>query len=715
MAVFIKIRNKFGLLISVVIFLALGLFVVQAAFNSNSSLLKGHSNNLGSVDGEAISAQDFNAELDKETDNYKQQNPKTNIDDQTTFSLRDQAWNTIVNNAINEREYDALGITLSDAEYKDMFQGNDPNPMVRQQFTDKQTGMFNPQSVANYIYNLNNAKPKTDDEAKQIETARQQWENFEQYVVQDQLQKKYKDLIKKAVYVPKWQAELAYSDRGDKATISYIVIPYYSVPDTSVKVTDQDLQNYVNANKEKYKQAEEARKIHFVTFSVIPSSDDTAQALKFINSTYSKLESNPNDTDFIRENADNPNDQVYYTKDKITSAKMKDTLFKIPVGSIIRPFFEDDSYKIIKLVDRQSLSDSVKAKHILFATAQDGSDSAKAYRQADSVFQLIKAKKVDFDSMAVKFSADKTSAEKGGDLGWIKQGQTVKPFNKFLFFGGKPGEMKLLKTQFGYHIVQIEEASPANTAVKLAYLSRKLEPSNATDKDIFNKANNFALKNNSDTLFNVAARGQRLQVLEADNLKHNDYNIPNLGVNRDLVKWAYTAKVGEVSPVISADSKYVVATLVSDNPKGVQSLSSIRAVVTTEVTKQKKAAVLIAKLIVPCELNVSLKYLADFTGQPVKKAQSLSMASQYVPGIGADGKLLGSVFGLKQGQLSAPIAGENAIYIVKVDTFEKSQPVADYSMIQQQLSMQLSGAIDYTLTDAIKKAMKVEDERYNFF
>jgi peptidyl-prolyl cis-trans isomerase D len=711
MAVIIKIRNRFGLLISILIFVALGIFVLETALNSNSNLLKGHSNTIGSVDGEDISYQDFNAELDKEITSYKLQNPKANVDDQTTFSLRDQAWNTIVNNTINQKEYDAVGVTLSDAEYKDMFQGVDPNPLVKQQFTNPQTGLFDPQYVAYFIRNLDN--DKTGE-------TRAKWENFEEYVVQNQLQKKYQDLLKKAVYVPKWQAQLTYNDRTNRVSFQYVDVPYISIPDAAVKVTDLELQSYIDANKAKYRQDEETRKIQFVTFNVIPSSDDTAAALKYINNTYSKLEDSPNDTDFMKENADNPNDPVYYTKDKIISAEMKDTLFKVSVGSLLGPFFEDDSYKIIKLVDRKSVSDSVKVKDILFSVAEDGSDSSKVYKKADSVLQLVRSKGANFDSLAANFSDDKDAGKKGGDIGWLKQGFTLKPLNNYLFFDSKPGDIKLMKLteqngRFGYHIIKNVEASPVNPAVKLVYITRKLEPSNTTDKSIFNAASNFALKNNTESLFKASADAQKLHIYESDNLKQNDFYVPDLGVNRDIIKWTYAAKAGEISPVISSDNKYVVAVLDLVTPKGIQQLNSIRATVAFEVKKQKKAELLAANLIVPCELNATLESFASYTGQSVKKAQNVTLGSQYIPGIGVDAKLQGAIFGLKQGELSYPIAGDNSVYIVKIDSIETSKPIADYSMIQQQLAAQQAGSVDYGLTEAIKKTMKVEDYRYNFF
>lgn len=291
MAVIIKIRNKFGLLISILIFVALGIFVLETALNSNSSLLKGHSNSIGTINGEEVSPQDFNMQLDKQTGLFMMQNPKVNIDEETKYKLQDRTWDILVDSTISQIEYNNLGIPVvpTDAEYKDMFYGIDPNPLVKQQFTNPQTGLFDPQSVTNFLYRIDNDKPQTDDEAKQLALARAQWQNFEQEVVQNESQGKFINLIRKAVYVPKWQAELAYDDRAGTAGFHYVAIPYYTIPDSAVKITDQDLQNYIDANKEKYKQDEETRNILFVTFNVFPSSDDTAQAQKAINTIYAKL------------------------------------------------------------------------------------------------------------------------------------------------------------------------------------------------------------------------------------------------------------------------------------------------------------------------------------------------------------------------------------------------------------------------------------------
>lgn len=723
MAVIIKIRNKFGLLISILIFVALGIFVLETALNSQSSLLKGHSNALGYIDGDEVNPRDFSMELDKQTNLFTMQNPKVAINDEEKFKLQDKTWDFIVDSTINQIEYDRLGIVISDAEYKDMFFGADPNPIVKQQFTNPQTGLFDPQYVVNLQNRIDNDKPKTPDEVKQSELMKAQWQGFQDEVVQSQMQGKFFSLISKAVYVPKWQAELSYNDRNDRASFRYVAIPYYTIPDSLVKVTDEDLQNYINANKEKYKQDEETRSIHFVVFKVVPSSIDTFNAQKEINTIYSKLEASPDDTNYLKENADNPDDPVYYSKARVQSARMRDTLFKVPIGSLIGPYFENDTNKIIKLIDRKSVSDSAKVQDIILAMADDESDSAKVYKKADSIYQLIKTGASSFDTMAVNFSDDKESGKKGGDIGWLKQGYVVKPLNTFLFFDSKAGDMKLIKLQdqtgrWAYHIVKNVETSPLDPGVKLAYISKRLDPSKNTVDSIYKRANDFSHKSYNDSLFRLTAKTQKIQIHQADNIKHNDYKVqdPALGVNRDVIKWAFNAKLGEISQVYTtSDDNYVVATLAAINPKGIQPLSSVKPEATVEVKKEKKAALVASKLAAACWLNTTLDDIASITGQQVKQAQNATIANPfYIQGIGMDNKLLGAVFALKPGNVSFPIAGDNGMYIVQIDSVETAKPVADYSMLKQQLAAQLTNYV-YGINDAIKKTLKVEDDRYNFY
>jgi parvulin-like peptidyl-prolyl isomerase len=279
--------------------------------------------------------------------------------------------------------------------------GNNPVPEIKQAFTNPQTGIFDPMAVKNYIENLDQSA-----EGEQPGERRARWVAFEKAQKENRLLTKYQNLIAKAIYVPKWQAEMDYNEKNTRASIQYVMIPYTTISDSAIKVTDEELQDYVNKHKEQFKQ-EESRQLDYVIFPVIPSKDDSVRVKKDIDEIYSKLIASPEDTNLIKLNSESGLDKFYYSNEKITSAFVKDTLLKVPIGTIIAPYFENGSYRIAKLMDRREVPDSVNARHILIRV-EPGADTVAARKKIDSIYTAFLAGS-SFDSLAMRFSDDKGS------------------------------------------------------------------------------------------------------------------------------------------------------------------------------------------------------------------------------------------------------------------------------------------------------------------
>ena len=294
MAMIQIIRNKLGPFIVIIIGLSLALFVLQTAFDSKSNLMGGKGNNVGSIDGQKVDVREFQAKVDTSIEAYKLNSNNKNIDDNTIFSIRDQTWNQMISDYLNRREFAALGITLPKDQLQDLFFGADPYPELKKSFTNPNTGQFDPMSVKNYLDNLDKSVQGEDVTEKQT-----RWASFQKYVLNDVITGKYKTLLKNAVYVPKWQAEMEYNDKENKYSIQYVKIPFTDISDSSVKVTDANIQDYINRHKENYKQ-DETRKIEYVIFSVQPSAADSAKAFKYVSDAYTHFTTTQNDSDYFR-------------------------------------------------------------------------------------------------------------------------------------------------------------------------------------------------------------------------------------------------------------------------------------------------------------------------------------------------------------------------------------------------------------------------------
>lgn len=696
-----------GPIIAVVIGLSMGVFILETALNSNSSLLKGNKDIVGVIDGDKIHYRDFANKVDETMNTYKLQTSQSTIDDNTTYSLRDQTWNQMVTEEINGSEYRKLGLTVSPDELKDMFLGKDPVPEIKQAFTNPQTGIFDPMAVKNYIEHLDQAA-----QGEQPGERRARWVAFEKAQKDNRILTKYQNLITKAMYIPKWQAEMDYNEKNTRAAIQFVMIPYAGIVDSTVKVTDAELQDYINKNKEKFKQ-EESRQIQYVIFAVKPSKADTDRVKRDIDDIYSKMVASPADTNIIKLNAENGLDKFYYSKEKVASPFVKDTLFKVPVGSAVGPYFENGSYKIAKLMDRREVPDTVKARHILIRVEQGG-DSTAAKKKIDSIYNAINAG-ASFDSMAIKFSDDKGSGEKGGDLGPITQGQMVKAFNNYLFFEGKQGEMKIVRTEFGYHLTQITETKNIQPAVQVNYISRPLEASSETDKTIFDQATLFASANTTQEQFLKSAEEQKLNKQMAPGVQKNAFQVPGLNSARDLVKWAYEANLGDVSPVFSLQDNYAVAVLTGIKKEGTMTVEDARQQVEAAVRKEKKGQQIISQLATAGSLNATLESIAAKENQQVKTSGNVIFANAYAENLGYEPKIVGAIFSLKENTVSKPIAGEQGVFVTSVQSFTKPAPIADYNSFKQQLLTSLQPRVQYGLSEALKKSVKIEDNRYLFF
>jgi peptidyl-prolyl cis-trans isomerase D len=708
MAIFQTIRTKLGPIVVTVIILSMGVFVMETALNSNTNLLKGDKDVVGVIDGNKIHYRDFESRVDEQVNNYKIQTNQTSVDDNTMFSIREQTWNQLISDQINGAEYQKLGLLVSTEELKDMFFGKDPVPEIKQAFTNPKTGIFDPLAVKNYYQHLDDPPQQNEQPGER----RQRWVAFEKAQKDQRLSLKYADMIKNALYVPKWEAEVDYNEKNTRAAISYVSVPYSTISDSSVKVTDAELQEYLNQHASQFKQ-EESRKVEYVLFPVFPSKEDTDAVKKDINDLYAKLIASPDDTDLVKLNSDKGLDKFYYKKDNISSPFVKDTLFKVPVGAVIGPYFETGNFKIAKLMERRDVPDSVKTHHILIRVEQ-GADTLAAKKRIDSIFQQVK-NGTPFDSLAKNLSEDKGSGERGGDLGWTKQAIFVPAVNHYLFFEGRPGEMKVVHSEFGYHLIRIDSAAGISAAVQVDFISRPLDASSETDKAAFEKATKFASDNNTMEKFEKTAEDQKMNKMMAPNAQKNANQLPGLPSAREVVKWAFQAKLNEVSSPFALENNYVVAVVTGIKKEGTATIEDVRPQLEMQVRKQKKGEQIASQIAATMALNTTLDALAVKLNQPLKNSGSVVFANSYAENLGFEPRVVGSVFTLKEKQISKPITGEQGVYVVQVESITKPQPIADYNQFKQQLLTSLAPRLQYGIPDALKKAVKIEDNRYLFF
>lgn len=705
MALINKIREKSGIAVTVIA-ISLILFIVGGDLLGPNSMFMGAKNQtVGEISGKDIDIKDFQSRIDVIRQNYEAQTGKS-LTEQEMVSVREQAWNQLVIDIAYKEEYEKLGLTVTDDELFDMVQGNHISPSVRQAFTNPQVGTFDKSAVVSYLKNLTN-----------LPVAQQQsWVAFEESLRSDRLRQKYDNLLSQSSYVTKAEAERDYVAQNTKASFRYLYVPFYSISDTTVKVTDSQLQQYLNDHKDEFKGAE-TRTIEYVSFSVVPAKDDSAALYNEIKTLARGLASAPNDSAFARMNSDIslPASMSYANM----SDQLKEAVKTFVPGGVYGPYREGDTYFIYKYngIKKDSVY-TARASHIL-VRFENPSDSAKAIarKRAEAILAQLNGG-ANFEALAAANSADPGSAQRGGDLGYFQNnGAMVKPFEDAVFSMNGTGLVnKIVESQFGFHIIKVTDAK-SNTLYRLAAIGKTIAPSQATRDDAYRKADEFANSVKSKSQFDEAVKKDKsLVVSTANRLQETSSNVNAIQNARDIVRWAFAdnTDINDVSQVFETDQQYVVAVLTGKTDKDNVKIDDFREELTAKVRAELKAEQISKKLQgASGDLEtIAKKYGA---GALVESAQDVSLATGFLTSAGFDPIAMGKAFGLKNGQKSGVFKGENGVFIIEMGTRTEAPKIADFTPQKTQLIQSLAGRSSYLLNEAIRENAAIVDRRSKFF
>lgn len=699
MAIIMKIRNRFGAVIIGVIALAIVSFLLMDALNSNSNLLGGGNTDvLAEVEGKQIKVQTFEARYQENLSNYQTQTQQATIEEATTLSIREQTWNQMLNEQLMGNSYENLGITVTSDELLDMIQGNNPHPQVVQAFSNPESKKFDPNQVVVFLQNLDN--DETGD-------TRKRWLIFEKYLKEDRLKTKYNNLVKKSLYVPRWLAKRDYANKNSFVDFDFVFLPYFEINDDEVKLTDTDYKKYIDANKNNY-GLEESRTVEYISFPIVASPEDTANALGYIENQIQSFAETENDSVYIKLYSDQSFDEKYYSLENLKSS-IKDTFFTIDPKTIVGPYFEDGNYIAAKLLDRKKIADSVSAKQILLVpTKQEEVEVMRTL--SDSIKTAVEAG-ADFAVLAAQYSKDNTTASKGGDWGTILPGEKSININNDLFYKHQQGDVFVSTSNEGFHVIQITKANPTNLSVKVAFLTKQIVPSQQTERALFKKAGEFAATNN--TLEKFRNSDQKDKIQKSPRILRNDYNVFGLGISRDLVRWAFEAEVGNISNVLAYDDKYVVAAVVTKSEKGVVKVDDLKEEIKGAVLKEKKAELLIEKI--NAIKATSLNEIADKLGKPIQSATGINFSNNFLPNTGAEPKVSNYAFSLAENTTSKPLQGENGVFVLSLKNKIPANEITDYSISKQQIKTGLEQRVEGQIFEALKKSSNIKDQRHLFY
>ena len=700
MATLEKIRSKSGLLLAVIGIAMLAFILGDLLKSTNSGVA--NDGNVGQVLGEDVSIQSFQQKVDEGIENWKSQNQQAVLDQTTLAQIRDQIWEQYVRELVMKNQFEELGVAVSDDEWMERISGINVHPEISKipTFQDPATGQFDRTKVLGYLKQID--QDETGD-------ARKRWVGFQKYLIDLIKTSKYNSLVGKAMFTTTEEAKMEFHSNTDTATFSYVVIPFRSINDADVKPTDDELESYYSIHKAEYEQ-EASKDVDFVVYTVVPSVEDDAITKEEITKLVVDFEASDDYELMARRNSDNTNSRfTYNTQDELQDPNWKD-LFNTTKGTVIGPYLTNPGvYRIAKLAEVAFRSDSVQARHILIKPIQTMSlDSVNTKMTA---LKLAIESGADFGMLAQQNSEDQGSAIKGGDLGWFQEGVMVDEFNE-VCFTSKIGDLSLVTTQFGVHLIQVTKTSKSVKKAKIAYIDRTVEPSTETFNAYYSQAAQFAAKILNDGVsFDTLIVTDNLAKRSDKKVTANKPTISGLSNSRELVRWMYTtAKVGSISEVFQFDNSYVVAYLTKEYVKGVPELEDIKEQITALVIKEKKASK-ISKSIKTSDLAS----IASANDTSVVSGQKTTFANLNLEGIGYEPELVGGIFANKVGAVSSPITGRNGVYVVQVTAIDKATSQADFGVQKLNMQTQASSYANNASYNALKKAADVQDNRVDFY
>jgi peptidyl-prolyl cis-trans isomerase D len=707
MSVIQNIRDKYiGLVVGFIVVALVG-FLVMDAMQSNVRNIFGNDQTLfAEINGKRIEAKSFEAARQQYEQNMKSRNNGQPLGEEQQSQLNDQVWNDLLNEHLIASENEKLGIELTDKELQDMETGPFADPMMKQNFSDPNTGVFDPSKVTEFLNSLSQGKGE-DQVAR-----RSQWREFETALIKNRLSTKYTDLITKGIYMPSFMLKESLKERTNTSSISYVMLPYTLVSDSAVKVSDEDIKAFMAKKPALFKSQDDMAKVEYVAFDIIPTQADTAASLGVLNEVRAEFETTTNNEEIVARYSDETMKDIYLTEDKI-DAPTPTEVMGAAIGAVVGPYLTGTTYKMVKVIDKKSMPDSVKASHILVAINEQRNEAA-AKTLIDSFETAVKGG-FSFEQLAATRSDDQQAAQKAGDLGYFGQGQMVKEFNDACF-NGKTGDMKVVKTQFGYHLLKVTDQRNFKPAVKLAIISKALQAGDATIQAVYAKATEFTSKVTDAKTFAETAKKMSKDKRVADNITKTQQNIPGIGNAREVSRFAFDAKIGEVSPVINLNDKCVVATLVSRQEKGsLPSLDVVRPQLESYLKREKKAQMLIDR----AKGKSSLQDIALLAAAQVQQADTVLFAG----GGGAFGyepRVTGAAFNKALiNKLSPGITGEQGVFFITVKGIQEQPAPGDNDpmiMVQRmQMQQQLTGQIQGAIPQVLKQKAKITDNRSMFF
>ena len=711
MAAIGKIRS-WGPTLVIVIGLALFAFIAEEMFRSCEASKNEQRQQVGEVLGERVSVQQFQQLVDEYQEVIKMTQGRDNLSEAELNQIKDQVWQSFVNDKILEKETKKLGLTVTDTEMQNLLREG-TNPMLMQTpFVNQQTGRFDVTQLTKFLddYKKSLSVPQL---AEQYQAVYNYWQFIEKNIRQALLAQKYQSLISACLISNPVSAKAAFAAQNQESDIQLASLAYNTVNDKDVQVSDADLKAKYNELKEAFKQTVESRDICYVDFQVVASAADRAALLKTMEEAAEKLESGAVPSEIVRR----AQSQLPYLGVPVQkSALPRDIAQKIDsmsVGQVSKPFETayDNTLNVVKFVGKTQLPDSVEFRLIQCG----GATLDDARKTADSVYTALKAG-APFDSIAKKYGQQGTKQWFTSQM--YQNASSIdadtKAYIDALHTLGV-NEYKNIEMTQGNVVMQVTQRKAMTDMYDVAIIKHLIDFSKQTYSDAYNKFSQYVSENKTIDQLEKNAEKYGFKVQERKDMVNSEHNVVGIRSTREAMKWIFDAKAGDVSPLYECGNNdhLLVVALTKVHPVGYRTVEDAKDMLAQEVIRDKKFDLLQKKL-------AGAKSIADAekAGAKIDSVKQITFAAPvFVQATGSsEPALAGAVSTVNPGEFSkAVVKGNGGAYLFQVLS-RKDREGAAYDEKAQELQLQQRAqqAASRFMQELYQKA-NIKDNRYLFF
>ena len=654
MAVLEKIRVKLGVLITVLIAVALLSFIIDPGTLETTLSYFSSKYDVGKIDGKKVRYNEFQKEVDYYTNIYTLTTGSQSVSEDAMRAINESAWQNLISQWYVIPQMQKAGIRVGDDELVDLSQGKEISSVLAQDpiFLDA-SGNFSREKLLDFIHAI-----PTDGSGNLAAY----WDFLEQNMTSQQYFTKYTSLLAASDILTPVELRRQIEENNTSSDVEFVLVPFGFQRDTTIKVSDKEIQDYYNSHKDSYRQ-NASRDVEFVAYEVVPSEADIKAAEDGINALFAEFSTTDNLKSFLSFNSDTPLQEYYYKQGELASQYPEVDEFAFSENPEVLPVFQKgNTFYAARVNDVKTMSDSAYVRHILLSF--DDSELA------DSLINELNHGG-DFSDLASRFSLDQNpSVANPGDIGWMTQTAMIPGMQDVLAM--RPGAVAKMETDYGLHIVTVTERTAPMEKVQLAILSKEALPSKETFQDFYAQANDLASRcEGKIENFEKITQEEDLPVIPANRVAESARQLSRYDDVREVIRWIYDdkTKVGDVSPIITVNNDiYFVVALKQIHEEGHTPLKEVSSSISYRLANEKRAEKVRNEVADKIAGLTDLNVIADTLGQTVSTKTGITFGS--MSGNSTEPAFIGAVAGAEPGVIAGPVAGNIGVYVLQVGNRE---------------------------------------------